>query len=311
MKQENLFRNTVRRLLRLTSGWTVTRSALLWLSRHGWVPDAVWSKLPVEQTFRVEINENSGFTYRSDLSDSIGRGLFWGGLSGCEPETVKVFSELAEHADLVVDVGAHTGLYTLIACAVNKSANVIAIEAAPEIATRLQENVSINNWRDRCRVVSAAASDRSGIGKLHVPYTPYGSCSTMCSLNPTGFGGLPGYLVDIPLVTLDDVCPQGKLVHLIKIDVEGFAVEVLKGAKRVLVESRPFLILEILPADSPVEIAECLTSLGYKFFDIRPNGLVKIDSLVYGGQRLNTNVLCATPEKLPKGLAARISPICP
>lgn len=290
-------RALVRRALRIIARFGPTRAALRSLSRAGLVPEPVWTRLPLEGTFTVELGQGGSFLYRSSVGDATGRGLYWRGLSGYEPTTIPAFCDLARKSLFVVDVGAHTGLYTLLACAANPSAHVIAVEAAPQIAARLSENIEINRWHDRCEVRAEAVSNYSGRCSFHVPCSPYDNVTTMGSMNPEGFRGFPGTLVDVSVATLDEICEGRGTVDLIKIDVEGFCHRALDGARRVLSESRPALIIEVLEIDDHDAIRSILTEFGYEFFDVREGGPFRIDKLGPGDHRHSANVLCMVPQR--------------
>jgi hypothetical protein len=83
------------------------------------LPAAVWRRLPVDLTFQVDVPGGETLLYRSTPNDAIGRSLYWRGLEGYEPETVGPFLEFARRARVVLDVGAKTGLFALLAAAVN------------------------------------------------------------------------------------------------------------------------------------------------------------------------------------------------
>src|SRR4051812_2901058 len=109
-------------LLRTGSYVTTIRLVRRALGRavdDGWVHPSVWSRMPVNTAFQVRVSDSERFTYVAISTDKVGRHLFWRGLDGYEPESTSIFVTLARSARGIVDVGAHTGLYTLLACAVN------------------------------------------------------------------------------------------------------------------------------------------------------------------------------------------------
>lgn len=171
----------------------------------------------------------------------------------------------------VVDVGANIGIYTrFFSGLAAASGRVHAFEPAPSNYKRLQENaehfanVSLNQ---------AAVGDRSGTIRLFV--------SDELNVDHRTFDSGDGRSgIDVPVVSLDEYFTAGQRVDLIKIDVQGYELSVLQGAKRVLAENHDIKVLmEFWPyglakaAVAPARVIELINSLG---FEIRttsdPNG---------------------------------------
>jgi FkbM family methyltransferase len=247
------------------------------LSQSNLAPKGLVRWIPVNTTFRVAIAPDLSFRYSLSTSwtDGYGRALYWHGLKGVEPETIRVFLQFVRNARLFLDVGCHTGVYSLVACALNPSLRVIAFEPVPEVRCKLVENLEVNHFEQRCIIRSEALSDYSGSAKFHVPVS-----RDMASLDPQGFRGLPGKLIDVDVVTADSVIEPGVHVDLVKIDVEGFEDQVLRGMSRVLSDTRPRIIFECLTPQLAMKIADTLTRHGYQFFRIGPQGLESVEQLV-------------------------------
>lgn len=247
------------------------------LSRRGLLPEWVWRRFSVEWRFEVGLPGGSTFLYEGIAGDNVAGPLFWRGLESYEPETICVFWELAKNAQIVLDVGAYTGLFTLLACAANPESSAIAFEPVPQIFARLKANILLNNLEARCEIHNKAASNVTGTAEFRVPST---KLPTSSSLSPTGFRGYRGTLIEVPVATVDAVIPEGTRVDLIKLDVEGFEDKALEGMHRVLSASMPSLIVECLP-DGPYQAVETLLGdLGYRFYCLRPEGPVAVDRIV-------------------------------
>jgi FkbM family methyltransferase len=153
-----------------------------------------------------------------------------------------------------VDVGASIGLYSLLASSANARGAVIAFEPHPVSAGRLRENVRINAL-DNIQVREAAVGRASGSALLTFDQGDRNRISTQTGPNEK--------LVEVPVASLDGELDRlgvdPATVALVKIDTEGFEVNVLAGATRLL-DRRP----------GPVWMVE-LTGLGddqavYKMF---------------------------------------------
>src|SRR5690606_20518794 len=125
------------------------------------LPVPVWKRLPVTGAFQVEVDRRIAFTYVSSSRDAIGRALFWRGIHGeWEAETIPVFREYARYAGIVLDIGANTGFYSLLACSVNSRAQVYAFEPVPKIFDLLRQNIEANNFGVRCEPRAVAVSNQ-------------------------------------------------------------------------------------------------------------------------------------------------------
>lgn len=263
------------------------------MARAGLLPDAVWRRLPVEGIFRVNLPMGGSFLYSATPNDGIARALFWRDLKEWERETIPIFYRIAKYARCVVDVGANTGFYTMLACAANPESRVIAFEPVPRVYAKLCEHIRLNGWESRCDLRCEAVSDTVGTTKFHVPL---GDVPTSASLHLEGFRGIRGILMDVPTTTLD-LALGTQPVDLVKIDVEGFEDKVLEGMQRVLASSAPTLVVECLP-DGPFQrVEEILAGLGYRFYHLRGSGPVPVQRIIPDNRMEHQNFLCVCREK--------------
>ncbi len=154
-----------------------------------------------------------------------------------------VLTHLIGPGDVVVDVGANVGRYTIqMARLVGPSGHVIAIEPVPETAEVLLANVRSADLH-QVTIVQAAVSDRIAVAQLRIP------------IQDTGFAAhYFAHLVDVEDQPSHEVIPVlcctvdslvGKLpVKLVKIDVEKHEDRALHGMSRTLSDTRPFVVIE-------------------------------------------------------------------
>ena len=132
----------------------------------------------------------------------------------------------------MIDVGANIGFYTcLFARRVGPRGRVIAVEPTPASFAALQENVAKNKCQETVECHACALSDRAGQAELSVYAEGQDVYNTLGSFNALA-AGRPVATVQVPTTTLDQLL-DGKPVEngcFIKIDVEGFEYQVLRGA---------------------------------------------------------------------------------
>lgn len=143
---------------------------------------------------------------------------------------------------LFVDVGAHFGLYAVLA-ALRGVPRVLAVEPDPRSLIRLADNIRLNGVETQVRLLAAAASDRSG----RACFRPEAARSAGRSrLDPAG-------ALMVPTLRLDEVIADDGGTIVLKIDVEGHEAAVLDGLGRTLAANRCFLQVECFePARGPL-----------------------------------------------------------
>ena len=173
---------------------------------------------------------------------------------------------------LAIDVGAHIGNFTIpMARALGPAGAVISFEPFPVVFDCLEANVkkAASEEIELARVVriQKAVGATNGKTKLYSNPSNIAGASLLGNL----FGDGNGIPVDV--VTLDNVpLPFGKPVSLIKIDVEGGELDVLKGAEKLLVSQHPALFIETQPSAfvaagiTEDDFFNYLRQLGYKNF---------------------------------------------
>ncbi len=209
--------------------------------------------------------------------DQVAQAIADGGLWGFEPPLVPLFVELARtSAGDVLDVGANTGLYTLLALAANPKLRVHAVEALPPVAALLEENLALNRLlARRVRVHQLALSEAGGTASLYLPPPSGTTIETSASLDPTFKEEIAGS-VEVKTSTLDDLwrASGSPAVGLVKIDTEGTEHLVLRGGEQLIAASRPILCCEVLLRAATAELTERLTRAGYVDVRLRKDVLV-------------------------------------
>jgi FkbM family methyltransferase len=186
-----------------------------------------------------------------------------------EDEIIEHFSP--EDGDIVIDVGAHMGRYTIISSKrVGVNGKVVAIEAHPDNFEILNRNIKLNKLTNVMTLNYAAYSKQTKL-KLYLPdeelgYT--GHHTTMFNFVSTRHNvKAEEKFIEVNANTLDYILQQNGIreVNWIKIDVEGAEFEVLKGATNIISKSKDIaLLIEVHGHDNYKPIVEFLNVYNFK-----------------------------------------------
>ena len=173
---------------------------------------------------------------------------------------------------VAIDGGANIGVHTIEwARHMFNWGKVISFEAQPFVYYALAGNVAINNCINASPKLSALGEV---CGELSIPTPNYFANASFGSLemkkkDTTEYIGQQiSYDADdcsiVPLVSIDSL--RLKRLDMVKIDVEGMEIEVLRGSQETLEEFNPIMLIEIIKSDRE-EITNFLLTLGYKTFN--------------------------------------------
>ena len=157
-----------------------------------------------------------------------------------EPWTLEWIETFAKD-DMLLDVGANVGMYTIWAAA-TRGARVYAFEPEAQNFALLNRNIALNGLAGRVRAYCAGLSDTSGLSVLHISDTRAGGSNHALGEaldfqhQPLQVAHVQGSLA----CTLDELVGAQALPvpNHIKIDVDGFEPKVIAGARRTLGDRR-------------------------------------------------------------------------
>lgn len=225
--------------------------------------------------------------------------LFWGGIDvGFEPTTVALWRTLAPHARGVLDIGANTGVFALLARALSPTAAVVAVEPVARIFEKLVSNVALNDMDVIC--LCEAVSDTVGVGSFVDPGTEHLYTVTV-EHGSTGAPGNGGHRRTVALTTIDAMVQRLGLSHvdLVKLDVESHEPAALRGARNTLERLRPSLIVEIWNDAIGKTVDDAIRPLGYEAYSIDEQARIITRSSQTTATR-TTNFLFVPKELVPE-----------
>jgi FkbM family methyltransferase len=176
-----------------------------------------------------------------------------------EQNDLRLLRLLLREGQTFVDCGANIGIWTIVATStVGATGRVLAFEPNPVTFSKLSLNVSLSDLKPK--LYNHAVGDRTG----EFPF----DCNESHNLSRIIVGGGDDLLF-VHTETLDQVL-DGKPVDAVKIDVEGFELNVLQGCELILKTWKPWLCIEFNTMISAVtklrdwEVHQYLCNLGYR-----------------------------------------------
>jgi FkbM family methyltransferase len=184
---------------------------------------------------------------------------------------------------VVVDVGANTGFYSLLAL-VSGAKYVHAIEPVQEIADVLRANAQMSELTAYLSVYEMALGEAQGLVDLYFPDAAHGLIETSASLNKAFRSNHAG-VRQVKMQRLDTVLTEDMLWHgrahgapvLVKVDVETSEPAVLQGASGWWRTVRPALVCEILPGSNTRFFENFAQEHNYVHYALNEGGMLSTE----------------------------------
>lgn len=204
------------------------------------------------------IREIQGSKMYLDLADE---GLSWDLLRAGirEPYITKVVQNTIKPDDVCLDIGANIGYYVLQEARLCRK--VFAVEPVRESVELLMNNIRLNNYKN-VSVFQLACGDENKDTIINVS-----SRRNWSSIHPCNDRTFVRQDL-IQMVTVDDFIMMDEWPTFIRMDVEGYEYEIVKGMKRLFASGRPLkLFIEMhfdILRDKTVELAQILKDAGFE-----------------------------------------------
>ena len=239
-----------------------------------------------------------GLRWHLDLSEGIDFSIYLFGVF--ERSTAVTLQKLVNSGDVVFDIGANIGAHTLgLARSVGPAGRVFAFEPASFAFAKLRDNLALNpelEARTHSRQI-LLASEPCGLAQREI-YASW-PLTENSSVHPKHRGRLAATL-GASVDTLDHFaeCEGIDRVNLIKMDVDGQELQVLRGGLRILKEFQPLLVMEISPYvhaehnNSFSTFVSLLREAGYSLQDAAtwnplPLDAARLEALIPDGASIN------------------------
>ncbi|AEA44702.1 FkbM family methyltransferase [Fluviicola taffensis] len=184
-----------------------------------------------------------------------------------EKGTIQLLQKYLNPGNTFLDIGANIGLMSVIASkVVGEKGIVYSVEANPKTVPILQVNSELNAC-ENIVILPIALSDSKGMARLFENWEVNRGGASLISQSNEQQG------IEVKMERLDDLFQKETPLQLVKIDVEGFEPQVLRGGMSWFQKQQPIFIIEVSKkrekevGPSPAEIMKLVQTIGkYSFF---------------------------------------------
>ena len=203
--------------------------------------------------------------------DIISAAYLAGNGAGVNAHLVALVLGLVPAGGTLVDLGANIGSISLPVAAAGR--RVVSVEAAPVNIALLEAGARLSSVTNRLTVIGTAVGDHVGVARF-VPMGPWGQLTGLSVTDAQR----------VPITTVDALIDSAHIgaIDLVKIDVEGADVDVLRGMDRLARSAEaPYLLVECCPhtlasfGRTTFELVSLLEDYGYVVYNIGDHRLIR------------------------------------
>ena len=233
----------------------------------------IYKHLHFKGVYKVNVSPKASFKI-NHFGFQVENDIFWSGLFGnWEKDSLYLWAKLCETSDVIFDIGANTGVYSLIAKSVNSNSSVYAFDPVKRVYDKLSENIQLNSFNIQSHQL--ALSDKTGEAIVYDTETEH-TYSVTVNKNLHAVTDKVNE-VKIKTLRLDDFIEQNNIdkIDIMKIDVETHEPEVLEGMGKYLRIFKPTLLIEILNDNIANQIQTLIKDIDYIYFNLNEKGEIK------------------------------------
>lgn len=272
-------------------------------------PQSIYRHLFFGGKFKVSVNGHSFLmNHYNTHGFIIEEDVFWLGVGkGREGQSAQLWIQLAKQAEVILDIGANTGLYSLLAQSVNGSSQVYGFEPIKRTFKKFEANCRLNQFNIRCE--NLALSNEIGKGIMYeVAEENVLSATLSKEFSDVHHAVHKNRLSSsVEITTLSHYVEQNAItrIDLMKVDVEMHEPEVLLGMGKYLKIFQPTMLIEILTDRIGKQVESILEGMEYLYFRITEERKVDSVSELTGGHSQNY-IICKKEVAVKLGLIAKL-----
>ena len=227
---------------------------------------SIYSRLSFTRDVKATIEKREIFFHCHN--EQISNSIFYTGFFGdYEGQTIKMWYEICKKLQYktILDIGAYTGLFSLVAALVNPNAKIHAYEPNPVTFGFLKKNLSLNNFKN-IKINNFGLSTKDG----NLEFYNYGETFSpgMTSVNSKFVkSNLKSSIFEIAdlLVVAKKL---NRKIDLIKLDIERAELPLLEHARKIIYENRPTIFCEILENKMYSSFQNFFEEMEYEYIQI-------------------------------------------
>ena len=221
------------------------------------------------------------FKMYNECDDGLVGYFYYSNLEFQETQDLKLFILLARSSNIIIDIGANTGLFSILSAKANPNSRIYAIEPYITNYDRLLKNIQLNGFKN-IESLNIALGDKVGTVNFSIPEAS--SISDVTSVNGEFskqiYPELKWKEVIVNVSTLDELSQKiGKRINLIKCDVETYEMNVFKGASQTLQNDKPTILFEsFLDEERKIFFNNILRDYDYHVYLVLKDGIVRLEN---------------------------------
>ncbi len=229
--------------------------------------------------------------------DYIAKTIWINDLRHYEKPLPQVFLSALEQSQTVLDVGANSGLYSIIAALSFPNVIVHAFEPFPLALRWFNANIELNNHnqqiKQQIKIIKNAIGNSLGTAQFYIPTPRFGAILETSASLSSEFREQHSEVLTVNLITLDHYITQFQIpsVDVIKIDVESQEYKVLDGSRNILRKFRPIVFLEVLEEADISSLESIRTEFDYISLWLNEEAIIQKDK-VSSHPNIQNQILC-------------------
>jgi FkbM family methyltransferase len=233
---------------------------------------------------KIKINTESGPSFYMELGygRQIEALIYYFGINAFEGSTISLWVELSKKSNVIIDIGANTGIYSMLAASKNPKSKIYSFEPINRVFEILEKNIHLNSYYPQISASKIALSDYNGIGDMYdLPVEHMYTASLNENIHKDRGQKIPAIIEKVAVVTFDEFKKNEGIskIDLIKIDVESHEPSVLMGMSDTLKNDLPTLIIEIWNNEIGGRVEEIIKIYPYTYYVIHSNSIEKVSEI--------------------------------